>query len=230
MPLTLDSRFCGSIYIIRCQGRIVAGEDASLLDSTLENRAREFKQLVLNLSDIERLDSTGMGMLVRYSASLRRRGGDLHLAAPAPFVERMLSVTGLSSVLQVYSTEEEAIVSFLEQSSPATEARQSGPKVLVLDPSPDLCAFVKAVLTQHGFHVKPTCLLHDARIMLKVDRVDYILIGPGTPRPATEALLQSLKAWAPNATTLQLDAGFQHRDADQAAQTLLQLFQPSPAS
>jgi anti-sigma B factor antagonist len=228
MPLTLDARFCGDVFVMLCQGRIVLGEESNLLETTLNNRAREFTQLVLNLSEIDRLDSTGMGMIVRFAASLRKRGGDLYLAAPPTFVTRMMEITGLSSVVHIYSTEEDAILAFLRRAPAPLGPHKSGPKVLFLDSSRDLCAFVKTVLEQHGYQVKPASLLHDARIILKVDHVDYVLAGPGSPQQSSEDLMASLKAWAPNAITLQLDADFKARDAQEAAKILLQLFPASP--
>jgi anti-anti-sigma factor len=230
MPLSLDSRFCGAVYVVQCRGSIVAGAEAKLLEDFLGQRAREFTRLVLNVSEVVRLDSMGLGLIVRLAGNLRKQGGDLRLAAAPPFVVRLLDTTMLSGVLPVDATEEEAILSLLKQ-RPAQAAQQKrGPSVLFLDPSPDLCAFVRAVLTQHGFDVKPTCLLHDARIMLKVDKVDYILVGPGGPQQSSAIVMANLKAWSPKAVTLQLEAGFKSYEPEQAASGLLRMFETGSPS
>lgn len=224
MPPGLNSRFCGNVFIVQCQGRIAMGEELKSLEAALDRGAREFSRLVLNMSDVHRLDSTGIGLLVRYAANLRKRGGDLRLAAPPAFVVTLLKLANLSSYLHVYDSEEDAIVSFLKQQAHDKQAEKTGPRVLILDQSADLCAFVRTVLTQHGFDVKSTSNFRDARIMLRVDRVDYILVGAGTPQLSAETALSSLKALAPEAAAFQLGADFHCRDAHEATESLLRLF------
>jgi anti-anti-sigma regulatory factor len=70
MLLTLNSRFVGNVYIIRCSGRVVLGEEAKALEGALDTGAREFSRMVVNLSEVNRLDSIGMGLLVRYAERL----------------------------------------------------------------------------------------------------------------------------------------------------------------
>jgi anti-sigma B factor antagonist len=230
MPLTLQSRFCGNVYVIRCEGRIVMGEEATALEAALDRGAREFSRFVLDLSDATRLDSMGLGLLVRHLTALRKRGGDLRLAAPPEFVTTLLDLTKVSSLLRTYPTEEEAILSFLKQHASQRSEEKRGVKLLVFDPSADLCAFVRTVLTQHGFDVRTTCSFRDAKILLKVDDVDYILVGPGTPQLSSESVASELHSMAPKASALQLAADFKTRDALEASQTLLQMLGVHPAS
>lgn len=224
MPLILESRFCGNVYIIQCKGRIVAGEELKSLEATLELAVREFTRLVLEVSELGRLDSTGMGLLVRYAVSMRKRGGDLRLASPPPFIMTLLSATRLSSVLQIHATEQEAILSFLQERSAETPQQQQGPRVLLLAESPDLCVFVRTVLTHHGFDVKSTTLFRDAKVLLQVDAVDYILLGPSASQLASETVLGVLRGLAPNAAALHLGADFNSLDAHEATEVLLHMF------
>jgi anti-anti-sigma factor len=224
MPLSLNSRFCGNVCIIHCSGRIVAGDEVKSLEAALDLGAREVPRLVLCVSEVERLDSIGIGLLVRYASRMRKRGGDIRLASPPPFVVALLKLTMLSGILQAHATEDDAILSFLKQPSAQNAQEKAGPRVLVLDPSADLCAFVKTVLMQHGFDVKSTSYLHDARILLQVDDVDYILVGPDTVQFRSESAIGSLKALAPKAAALQLGADFKCRDAIEATEALLRLF------
>ena len=96
--------------------------------------------------------------------------------------------------------------------------------MLFFDQSPDLCAFVRAVLTQHGFDVKWTCNFGDAKILLRVEDVDYILAGPGTPQLSSETALRGLRAIAPRTLGLHLAHDFKAQDAHVATETLLGLF------
>jgi anti-sigma B factor antagonist len=227
MSLDIETRFCGNVAIIQCTGRIVAGEEAQSLETAFQTAIREFHRIVLNVAGVTRLDSTGLGLLVRYSSNLRKRSGDIRLAAPTPMITEVLEITLLSTVFQSYPTEHEAILSFLSQSSTPAVHDLPGHRVLVVDRSPDLGAFVRAVLTQHGYEVRSASLVSDARVLLQVHDVDYILVGPGTPQMPAATVLASLKSLAPKATALQLTPEFRAFDAHQAAEFLLKMFQES---
>lgn len=224
MLLSLNSRFVGNVYIIECKGRVILGEEVKALEAAFELGAREFTRFVLNLSEVSRLDSIAMGLLVRYADRMEKRGGGLRLAAAPVFVQKLLDMTKLSTLLKSYATEEEAIVSFLKQQPGDGAQERQGPRVLVLDESADLCVFVRTVLLQHGFDVKSTCSFRDAKMLLGVDEVEYILVGPGNPQLSSETMMKTLTGLSPKAKALRLDADFEIRDAREATDALLQLF------
>lgn len=230
MLLTLKSRFVGNVYVIECVGRIVLGDEVKALGAALELGEREFTQIVLNLTEVNRLDSIAMGLLVRYAERLGKRGGGLRLAGPAAFVTNLLNMTKLSTMLPSYATEEEAIVSFLMQTSEKSSPERRGPRVLMFDESPDLCVFVRTVLMGQGYDVRSTCSFRDAKILLRVDGVDYIVVGPSTPRLSAETVVHSLTALSPKANVLQLAADFKIRDAQEATDALLEMFGGGRAS
>ncbi|HEX5236492.1 MAG TPA: STAS domain-containing protein [Silvibacterium sp.] len=230
MPLTLKTHFCGKIFVIHCAGRIMAGQETLTLESALNQAQHEFALFVLNLGEVTRLDSTGLGLLVRHTARLNKRGGTIRLAGAQPFVAHLLGITKLSGFLQSYPTEEEAIQSFATPRSAHKPESPSGLRLLVFDPSADLCSFIQAVLAPHGFDVRTTCSLRDAKTLLRVDEVDCILVGPGTPQLSSGAASQELSAVSPNASSLWLDADFKSRDASSATEALLQMFGVSSAS
>ncbi|MGA9959005.1 MAG: STAS domain-containing protein [Acidobacteriaceae bacterium] len=224
MPLQLTTRFCDNVYIIHCTGRIVLGDEVKTLEATLGQSVRECGQVVLNLGEVTRLDSVGLGLVVRYFTNLRKRGGDLRLAAPPAFVIRLLALTMLAEVMQTYATEEDAISSFSKKAPTQNPQDCRGPRVLVVDSSADLCVFIRSVLMQHGFDVKSTNLVRDAKTMLQVGDIDVIVIGPSTPQLSSESVAQSLSAVSPNIKTLQLGADFKSHHAHEAAQILLEMF------
>jgi anti-anti-sigma factor len=224
MLLKLTSRFVGNVYVIECVGRVVLGEEVKALEAALVMGEREFVRIVLNLSEVNRLDSIAMGLLVRYAERLGNRGGGLRLAAAPAFVTNLLNMTKLSGLLPNYPTEEEAIVSFLKQGAEEEAQGRRGPRVLVFDESADLCVFVRTVLIGQGYDVRSTCSFRDAKILLRVDGVEYIVVGPSTPRLSAETVVHSLTALSPQANVLQLAADFKIRDAQEATDALLQLF------
>jgi len=230
MPLNLDSRICGSVCIVHCHGQIVLGHESKSLESLLEMIAREFCRIVIGVEDVNRIDSIGLGLLVRCMTTLRRRGGDLRLATPPKYLQDLLHMTRLETMLRAFATEDDATRSFLSQ----TQCESTGGRrrrVLVIDRSPDLGAFIRAVLTQHGFEVNSASLIRDARTLLQFQPVDYILLGPGTAVPQTSpaAALASLRSVAPHAQALELDPQFRSFDAGRAAEILLEMFQAGSA-
>src|SRR5450631_1745772 len=217
MSLAVESRHCGSVYVVRCAGRIVSGEESKVLDDALQRGLREFNRIVLNLAAVSRIDSAGMGLIVRFLWHLRNRRGDLRLAEPAPFATELLDLTKLSTVFHTYPSEEAAIVSFLQEGVHApSESDNSGPRVLFLDPSPDTCAFVRAVLARHGYRVLSTGLMGDAKILLSASSVDVIILGPDSGALATTGTLEVLRKLAPSAKTVVLEREFKSRSADEA--------------
>jgi anti-anti-sigma factor len=224
MLLSLKSRFIGNVYVIECTGRVVLGEEVKALEAALQTGEHEFTRVVLNLGEVNRLDSIAMGLLVRYAERLGKRGGGLRLAAPPTFVTNLLNMTKLSTLLKSYPTEEEAIVSFLKERSGEEPKEKGGPTVLIFDESADLCVFVRTVLAGHGYDVRSTCSFRDAKILLGVDGVDYIVVGPSTPRLSAETVVESLTALSPKANVKQLAPDFKIRDAREATDALLQMF------
>ena len=223
MSLTLTSRTCGDVFLLDCLGRIMAGQTSTVLDEALEQAEQEHCCIVLNLRKVDRVDSMGLGMLVRQTYRVSTRGGSIRIAAPQPFVSHLLGITKLNEFLRSYATEDEAIQSFLGACPPPIKEKRPGPTLLVFDQSSDLCAFVRSVLSQHGFHVKTVCSLRDAKILLCADQVDYLLIGPCTPQLTPQMVFNELVSLAPKASALQLAPDFHSHDAAHATHTLLQM-------
>lgn len=229
MSLAVESRHCGSVYVVRCAGRIVSGEESKILDESLQRGLREFIQVVLTVSDVNRVDSAGMGLLVRFLWHARNRGGDVRLAAPSEFVTSLLEMTKLASVFRIYPDEEAAIVSFLSEGVHApAQSENTGPRVLFLDPSPDTCAFVRALLSRHGYRVLSTGLMGDAKILLSASSVDVIVLGPESGTLSAPATLAVLRKLAPTARTVVLEREFKSRSADEASIALLERIQFNP--
>ena len=50
MSLSVDSRHCGAVYVLRCTGRIVAGEEVGVLEASINRGLREFLRFVLQVA------------------------------------------------------------------------------------------------------------------------------------------------------------------------------------
>jgi anti-sigma B factor antagonist len=226
MSLSLESRHCGSVFVVTCAGRIISGNESALLEAALQRGLREFTQVVLDVSRVDRVDSAGMGLLVRFLWHTRNRNGDVRLGGPTEFLRQLLAMTRLDSVFRIYPSEEAAIVSYLKEGAMLpSEAATTGPRVLFLDPSPDTCAFVRALLTRHGYRVLSTGLMGDAKILLNASSVDIIVLGPECGALAAPATVEMLQRLAPSAKTVVLEREFKSRAADEAGVALLERIQ-----
>ncbi|HDP80975.1 MAG TPA: anti-sigma factor antagonist [Spirochaetes bacterium] len=70
---------------------------------------REIKKMVLDLSDVKMVTSSGIGIFLNINQSLKN---GMRLAAPQPEVEKVLELTKVTSVIKIFSTVESAVKSF----------------------------------------------------------------------------------------------------------------------
>ena len=224
MPLHLSTKFTDNIYLVRCDGAITLGPEATALEAQLDRCAHATAKIILNLSDVHRLDSMGLGLIVRHMAALRKRSGDLRLSAPSPFVASLLEHTMLSAVLKSFPTDADALSSFDRSTSTQKTEPSHGHRILLIDSSPDLCAFVRSILSQHGFDVHSISTLRDAKTLLHSQSVDFLLIGPSNPHITSDILHQTLGPAAPKTTPRRLSPDFKTTNAHEASATLLNLF------
>lgn len=225
MLLHIDPRYVGNVCVLECRGSIVIGSEVRQMEASLQMAGKEFNRVVVVVSKVDRLDSIGLGLLVRTTDAFRKRGGDLRLADAPQFMVHLLAMTKLDGFLNVYPSEEEAVLSFLRQPNAEKASGQPGRRVLVIDRSPEIGALVRTVLTQHGYQVKTVSLVSDARMLLRFEPVDYILFGPATTDSAVQAGAVALRPLAPQAVPLSLRAEFATCDACDAAEMLLGLFE-----
>ena len=69
-------------------------------------------KIVLNLHEVEYMSSAGLRAMVSTLKALKRNDGDLRLCTPSPRVEEVLRLAGLTSIFQIYSSQEDAVNSF----------------------------------------------------------------------------------------------------------------------
>lgn len=204
----------------------MAGEEAGVLDASISRGLREFKRFVVDVAAVTRVDSTGIGLLVRFLSHTRNRAGDLRLSSAPPFLNDLLKATRLNTIFRLYDSEEQAILSFLKEPVVSRrEASAAGPSVLFVDRSVDLCAFVRALLTGHGYETVTTCVTYDAKLLLTAARFDYLVLGPDTAQSSSEKALEALKAAAQGSAILQLQSDFKYDDPERAGAELLRKMQ-----
>lgn len=112
MQLKLTTRTQDGILIVDCSGRIVFGEESSLLRETVKKAIGQNNRIILNLKDISYIDSGGLGTLVALRTTAQNAGGTIKLENLTKRVVDLLQVTKLVTVFDLYDSEAEAIESF----------------------------------------------------------------------------------------------------------------------
>jgi anti-sigma B factor antagonist len=108
MLLRTSSRIYGKALILDCNGRIVFGEETALLRKQVKELLEQAPSVVLNLSNITFIDSSGVGELVRLYASARLAKKTIALAGLTGRVRDVLQITKLATVFATYGTALEA--------------------------------------------------------------------------------------------------------------------------
>jgi anti-sigma B factor antagonist len=100
------------IVVTDCAGRIVFGEETAELRDRIKALLANSSRIVLNLADVNYIDSGGLGTLVSLYITARNTGGAVKLARLTQRVGDLLQITKLLTVFEVYDSEEEAVQSF----------------------------------------------------------------------------------------------------------------------
>ena len=67
------------------------------------------KELVVDLTKVDYLDSTALGVLIGGLKRMRERDGNMVLVCPSPRIRRVFEITGLDKIFDIYNTAEDAM-------------------------------------------------------------------------------------------------------------------------
>jgi anti-sigma B factor antagonist len=101
----LDSR----TYALDLEGEVDVYTAPQLKQALLERTEQGAGRVVVNLANVEYIDSTGLSALINGHTALLQTGGVLFVVSPRPRIARLLALTGLASRLSVYPNESEAL-------------------------------------------------------------------------------------------------------------------------
>jgi anti-sigma B factor antagonist len=216
MRLQIDSRVVGEVLVVKCSGRIVAGDETQALHDHVKNAVRETPDIVLQLGDVGFIDSSGLGTLVRLMTHTRSSGGDLKLCVIPEHILKTLRMTNLHTIFEAYGSEAEAITaSYQRRRSKETATTHSSRKVVCFEKSSDVLAYLRELLRQAGCNVLTTSMWPDAQILIRATSPELIIVGPGMVR-GDESAVQLLKKIAPSVPVLVLDEDFSTGDFGEA--------------
>ena len=113
MNLKTSSRQVDGVTIVDCSGRITLGEGSVVLrDAVKDLLSKGQKKILLNLGDVNYIDSSGIGELVSAYTTVKNQGGELKLLNLTKKVHDLLQITKLYTVFDVRDDETSAVKSF----------------------------------------------------------------------------------------------------------------------
>lgn len=113
MQLTIEKREVQGVTVVDLNGRLVLGEECARLRETLQQLlAANQKKIVVNLAEVNRVDSSGIGILVEAVVLTAKEGGLLKLVNVPRVIHNILALHRLLPAFEVYENENEALASF----------------------------------------------------------------------------------------------------------------------
>jgi anti-sigma B factor antagonist len=116
MSFGVEPREIEGIVVLHLSGRLVAGHDIADLRAIFDDLiARKKNRIVLNLKQLDYMDSSGLGVLVNGYTSAANAGGAMKLSNVSKRSAQLLILTKLSTVFEIFEDDQSAINSFFPE-------------------------------------------------------------------------------------------------------------------
>jgi anti-sigma B factor antagonist len=100
----------GPVTVLALEGNLMGGPDASALHSTINDLvSRGMNRIVVDLSKVEYMNSSGLSLLIGGAGTVKHAGGTLVLANASAKIQSIIKITKLSAVLETLPSVEEAV-------------------------------------------------------------------------------------------------------------------------
>jgi anti-sigma B factor antagonist len=120
VSFSIDVRQSGSVSLVEVRGRLTSFEAKAFRDFLQGLLKRGCRNIVLNLTRLDYLDSSGIGELARNYMSTVKHGGAMRVVGLAPKVQEILKITQLYQLFPEFPDETSALESFDSKASAAS--------------------------------------------------------------------------------------------------------------
>jgi anti-sigma B factor antagonist len=111
--MKIETRTIGDVRILDCSGKITLGEGTMAIRNTVRDILKNNgKKIILNLAEVNYIDSSGIGELVSTYSTVANSGGQFKLLNLTKKIQELLAITKLLTVFQVFDNEQSALASF----------------------------------------------------------------------------------------------------------------------
>jgi anti-sigma B factor antagonist len=112
-PVEIDVRTQDQVKIVRLRGKLNLGASLDRANETLKDLVNAGEsRFLLDLQEVPMIDSSGIGLLVRYLTAAKQHGGSLKLLNPSKFALQTLKLVRVLSLFEVFEDQQAAIASF----------------------------------------------------------------------------------------------------------------------
>jgi anti-sigma B factor antagonist len=112
-PVEIDVRTQDQVKIVRLRGKLNLGAALDRANETLKDLVNAGEsRLLLDLQEVPMIDSSGIGLLVRYLTAAKQHGGSLKLLNPSKFALQTLKLVRVLSLFEVFEDQQAAVASF----------------------------------------------------------------------------------------------------------------------
>jgi len=118
MDLIAQVKEFKGVPIIELSGEMDVHTSARLRDVVLAVLEKHASRIVINLDNVEYVDSTGLGTMVGVLKRMTEQNCKLCIVSSNPLINKVFDITGLTKIFTIKSTDEEAIASFDSQPAP----------------------------------------------------------------------------------------------------------------
>jgi anti-sigma B factor antagonist len=125
LKLDLGTRAIDDVTVLYCKGRFTYRDEATAFSQKISELLPHARKLVIELSELEIIDSAGLGELVVVHMWIRASGCSLKLAGANPRVRQLLDLTNLLSIFEVHPTLDDALLSFQQNVAKTRTAVQA---------------------------------------------------------------------------------------------------------
>lgn len=111
--MTIQESIQNDVLVLKLEGDLMGGEDNETLRKIIDKAIKtENVEVVIDMSKVTWMNSSGLGMLISALTTLRSSGGDLRLANLNDRLRRPIQITKLDSVFNEYDSVKQAIESY----------------------------------------------------------------------------------------------------------------------
>ena len=111
--MTISTTSKGAVTVISLEGNLMGGPDGTALNGKLHELVEAGKnRVVLDLSGVHFMNSSGLGLLIGGASTLKNAGGALKIAGASGKILALIKITKLGSVFEMHPTVEDAAASF----------------------------------------------------------------------------------------------------------------------
>ena len=110
--MDINVRTRSQVQVVQLRGPLRMGAAVDDLRQTFQEAlANGDTRIVLNIAEVGMIDSSGIGLLVRFLASIKKSGGSIKLVQPSKFAVQTLRLVGVLNLFEIFDSDDDAVES-----------------------------------------------------------------------------------------------------------------------